>query len=62
MGRSVDAEMAAILFGLGIAQVTTFARVQAQEAIDTLSGAFDAFVDLGDTENAVAVATHPHGF
>ncbi len=62
MAQGLDAEQATILFGIGLAQAATFARVQAQEAIDTLSGAFDAFVDLGDTENAVAVATHPHGF
>ena len=28
----------------------------------TLRRAFDAFIDLGDTENAVAAATHLHGF
>ena len=58
----VDAETATILFGLGRAQTATFAMTQAQEAIDTLRRAFDAFVDSGDTENAVAVVTHPHGF
>ncbi len=30
--------------------------------MDTLGRAFDAFVDLGDAENAVAVATHQHVF
>ncbi|MCH8063270.1 MAG: AAA family ATPase, partial [Chloroflexi bacterium] len=60
--QSVDAEMATIFFGLGRAQVATVAMAQAQQAINSLRHAFDAFVDLGDTENAVAVATHPHGF
>ena len=62
VGQDVDAETATILFGLGRAQTATFAWAQAQEAVDTLRRAFDAFVDLGDTENAVAAAIHPHGF
>ncbi len=61
-GQGVDAEMAAILFGLGRAQVATLVRAQAQEAVDTFRRAFGAFVALGDTENAVAVAMYPHGF
>ena len=62
VGQGVDAETATILFGLGRAQTAIFARAQAQEAVDTLRCAFDAFVDRGDTKNAVAVAVHPHGF
>ncbi len=37
-------------------------EVKVKDAVDTLRRAFDAFVDLGDTKNAVAAATHPHGF
>ena len=33
---------------------------QAQQAIDTFRRAFDAFVELGDTVNVVAVAIFPH--
>jgi DNA-binding CsgD family transcriptional regulator/tetratricopeptide (TPR) repeat protein len=62
VGHGVKAETATILFGLGRAQVAINAYAHAQEAIDTLRRAFDAFVDLGDNKNAVAVATHPHGF
>ena len=58
----VDADMATILFGLGRAQVATFGNTQAQEAIDTLRRAFDAFVELGDVKNAVDAVTYPHGF
>ena len=62
MGQNADAKTATILFGLGRAQVATVAVAQAQEAVDTLRRAFDAFVGLGDTKNAVAAATHPHVF
>ena len=51
-GQAMDAETATILFGLGRVQVATFSIAQAQEAIDILRRAFDAFVDLGDTKNA----------
>ena len=57
-----NSELAAILFGLGKAQVATYARARAQEAVDTFRRAFDAFLELGDVKNAVAVATYPHGF
>jgi DNA-binding CsgD family transcriptional regulator/tetratricopeptide (TPR) repeat protein len=61
-GHGVDAQEAAILFGLARAQLATFATAQAQKAFDTLRRAFDAYVELEDTKNAIAVATHPHGF
>ena len=60
MDQGVDAQTAKILFGLGRAQAATFVIAQAQEAVDTLIRAFDAFVALGDTEHAVAVASYPH--
>lgn len=57
-----DSELAATLFGLGKAQIATYARARAQEAVDTFRRAFDAFLEQGDVNNAVAVATYPHGF
>ncbi|MDP6512568.1 MAG: protein kinase, partial [SAR202 cluster bacterium] len=58
--QGIDEQTATILFGLGRAQVATIEDTQAQEAIDTLIRAFEAFADLGDAENAVAVASYPH--
>jgi len=61
-GGGVDAETAAILFGLGRAQTATFETAQAQEAVDTIRRAFDAFINLAETENAVSAVSHPLGF
>ena len=62
LGQDADATTATILFGLGRAQLATSTRSQAQEAVDNFRRAFDAFVNLGNTEEAVAVAMYPHGF
>jgi hypothetical protein len=43
----VDAQTATILFGLVRAQLAIVALGQAQETVDTLIRAFDAFVELG---------------
>jgi len=54
-----DAEMAAILFGLGRAQAATAQRHQMQEAVASLVHAFDYYVKAGDIEHAVRVAQYP---
>jgi ATP/maltotriose-dependent transcriptional regulator MalT len=58
--QGADAQTATILFGLARAQAAIFATAQGQEAVDTLRRSFDAFVALGDTKHAVAVASYPH--
>ena len=58
-GQPVDAEIAALLFGLGRAQVATLPLYQIQEAVVTLSRAFDYYAEVGDVGRAVAVAEHP---
>ncbi len=55
----MEAEAAALLFGLGRAQVATLPRNQMQVAIDTLARAFDYYETSGDVERAVAVAEIP---
>ena len=54
-----DAETAALLFGLGRAQVATFYTYQLPAAADTLSRAFEYCAEAGDVTQAVAVAEHP---
>jgi DNA-binding CsgD family transcriptional regulator/tetratricopeptide (TPR) repeat protein len=54
-----DAKTAELLFGLGRAQAATAQVHQMQEAIDTLSRAFDYYAKAGDTPRAVAVAEYP---
>jgi DNA-binding CsgD family transcriptional regulator/RecA/RadA recombinase len=54
-----DAEAAALLFGLGRAQVATLPRHQFPQALASLSRAFDSYADTGDVERAVAVAEYP---
>ncbi|MCH8282445.1 MAG: tetratricopeptide repeat protein, partial [Chloroflexi bacterium] len=58
-GPAPDAESAALLFGLGRTQVATFETHRLQEAVATLSRAFDYYAGAGDVERAVAVAEHP---
>jgi len=58
-GQPVDAETAALLFGMGRAQAATLERHQFQEAVDSLRRAFDYYVEVGDTGQAVAVAQYP---
>jgi tetratricopeptide (TPR) repeat protein len=57
--ESIDAETAALLFGLGRAQAATFDRLQFDAAIDTLRRAFDYYVEVGDVERTVAIAEYP---
>ena len=54
-----DAEAAALLFGLGRAQVATLQRHQLGEAVTSLGRAFDYYVGEGDVERAITVAGIP---
>ena len=58
-GRPMDAETAAILDGLGQAQMATVGRDQIMEAMDNLDRAFVYYVETGDAERSVAVALRP---
>ncbi|HEU0020901.1 MAG TPA: AAA family ATPase, partial [Dehalococcoidia bacterium] len=58
-GQSEDAETAALLFGLGRAQLAVFPRQRMPEAMANLSRAFDYYVKAGDIDRAVAVAESP---
>ena len=51
-----DEESADLLFGLGRAQV---AMLQLEEAMGSLSGAFDYYTQRGDIPRALVVAEHP---
>ena len=55
-GPEMGAETAALLFSLGRAQVAT---LQNEEAVASLSRAFDYHVEAGDVAGAVAVAEFP---
>ena len=57
--RPADADTAAILFGLGRAQVGTLPLYRLREAVNSLSRAFDFYSEAGDIELAVAVAEYP---
>jgi tetratricopeptide (TPR) repeat protein len=59
--QGMDAETAALLFGLGRAQAATGGGVQLQEVVATLSRAFDYYIEAGDLDRAVAVAEYPVG-
>jgi predicted ATPase len=58
-GHEIDAESAALLYGLGRAQLAALGRSQIPEALGNLNRAFDYFTASGDVEQAVAVAEHP---
>jgi DNA-binding CsgD family transcriptional regulator len=55
----LDAEAAAILFGLGCAQAATALRWNRQEGWSKLRLAIDYYLQAGDVGRAVAAATHP---
>ena len=55
----LDAEAAAILFGLGCAQATTALRSNRQEGWANLRRAIGYYLQSGDIGRAVAAATHP---
>ena len=56
---ALDAETADLLYGLGRAQVATLPIYQLHEAVTSLRGAFDYYIDTGDLSQAVAIAEHP---
>jgi predicted ATPase len=58
-GQAMDAETAALLFGLGRAQAATFESDRFQEILVSLSRALDFYVETGDVSGAVAVAEYP---
>jgi DNA-binding CsgD family transcriptional regulator/tetratricopeptide (TPR) repeat protein len=58
-GPVKDAETAALLFGLGRAQLATLERHQIREVVATLSRAFDYYAAAGDVAGALAVAQYP---
>ena len=57
-----DLEAAALLFGLGCAQLATVERQSLSEAVGCLRRAFDYYAEAGEMERAVAVAQHPLPF
>ena len=54
-----DDQLASILFGLGRAQVATAQRHEMQNAVETLTRAFDYYESVGDVETALQVAEYP---
>ncbi|MCI0846596.1 MAG: hypothetical protein J4N33_05690, partial [Chloroflexi bacterium] len=58
-GRPMDAETAALCFGLGVAQTAILASHQIEDVVASLTRAFDYYVDVGEVERAVAVAELP---
>ena len=54
-----DDQLASILFGLGRAQVATAQRHEMQDAVETLTRAFDYYEKTGDVETALQVAEYP---
>ena len=59
IGQPMDLETAHLLQGLGVAQVATLPLSRVGEAVDSLSKAFDYFVESGLVERTVAVAECP---
>ena len=55
----MDDETAALLFGLGRAQVSGLARYEVEPAVTSLRRAFDHYADSGNVSRAVTVAAHP---
>ena len=58
-GQPMDTDTATLLFGLARAQLTTLPLHLLQEAVTSLSRAFDYYADAGDVNRAVAVAEYP---
>ena len=54
-----DDQHASILFGLGRAQVATAQRHEMQNAVETLTRAFDYYEKAGDVETALQIAEYP---
>jgi class 3 adenylate cyclase/tetratricopeptide (TPR) repeat protein len=58
-GREMDAETAALLFGLVRAQAATLETHEQGDTVVSLVRAFDFYADAGDVDRAVAVAEYP---
>jgi len=58
-GQEMDAAKAALLFGLGCAQAATLERHQFNEALDSMTSAFDYYEEALDVDRAVAIAEYP---
>jgi DNA-binding SARP family transcriptional activator len=54
-----DDQAAEVLFGLGRAQLATHGHDQLGPAVASLRRAFDHYVETGDVDRAIAVASHP---
>ena len=54
-----DGEAAALLFGLGRAQLATVERYGLSAAVACLRRAFDFYTEAGEVDRAVAIAQHP---
>ena len=59
-GLAVDSDIAAALFGLGRAQITTLPRNELGEAHSNLGQAFDYYASVGDTARVVAITFEFH--
>jgi len=59
VGQPMDAQQAALLFGLGRAQAATVELPRAGEVVANLTRAFEYYARQGDVERAVAVAECP---
>ena len=55
----MDDETAALLFGLGRAQLAALERYELEPAVTSLRRAFDYYAQAGDVSRAVTVAAHP---
>ena len=58
-GQAMDAETAALLFGLGRALAATVPWDEMHHAVASLSRAFDYYVESGDVARAVAITEYP---
>ena len=55
-GKPLDAETAALLFGLARAQAATLEKYRSSEVVFNLSRAFDYYADSGDMDHAMAAS------
>ena len=59
-GQPVDAQSAALLFGLARAQMATAKRHELVQAAPSLKLAYEYYADAGDVERAVETAAYPY--
>ena len=57
--QPIDDETAELFFGLGRAQLATFAPDELEPAVTSLRRAFEHYADAGDVGRAAAVVAHP---